>query len=205
MEQKEKVFASLNSSFNEIWWFYPTEDSNEIDRYVIYNYIEKAWSYGTLVRTAWLDRGIFDYPLATDNSGVLYDHEFGLDDGSTTPITGISSYIESSQIDLGDGEQFVFLKRLIPDISFNGSTDETPSSTFTLKTRNFPGVDYSESNANTVTQTQAETSAQYALFTSQAFVRLRGRSFALKVATTDTGIQWRLGTPRVEILPDGRR
>jgi hypothetical protein len=205
LDQKDKVFAALNSSHNEIWWFYPTKNSETVDRYIIYNYVEKAWSYGSMNRTAWLDRGIFDYPLATDSNGILYDHENGLDDGSTNPASAISSYIESSQIDLGDGEQFVFLKRLIPDISFNGSTDESPTSTFTLKARNFPGVDYSESNASTITQTQAETSTQVALFTDQAFVRLRGRSFALKVASTDTGIQWRLGTPRVEIRPDGRR
>ena len=201
LEQKEKVFASLNSTFNEVWWFYPSADSTEIDRYVIYNYSEKVWSFGTLVRTAWLDRGIFDYPLATDTSGILYDHEFGLNDVTSA----IDAHIESSQIDIGDGENFLFLDRLIPDITFTGSTENSPVATFTLKTRNFPGGNYLQSNDSSVTQSVAETSTVVEQFTDQAFVRLRGRSFALKVASSQEGVQWRLGTPRVNIRPDGRR
>jgi hypothetical protein len=205
LEQSEKVFASLNSSFNEIWWFYPSSDAEEIDRYVTYNYSEKAWAVGTLSRTAWLDRGIFDYPLATDTSGVLYDHEFGLNDGSTSPPSAINSHIESSQIDVGDGEEFLFVDRLIPDITFNGSSEGSPKATFTLKTRNFPGGNYLQSDDSSVTQSVAETSAVVEQFTDQAFVRLRGRSFALKVASEQTGVQWRLGTPRVSLRTDGRR
>ena len=205
LEQKEKVFAALNSSFNEIWWFYPSSDATEIDRYVIYNYAEKSWAVGTLSRTAWIDRGIFDYPLATDSNGVLYAHENGLNDGSTSPSSAINAHIESSQIDIGDGENFLFLDRLIPDITFNGSTDDSPAATFTLKTRNFPGGNYLQSDDSSVEQSVAETSTVVEQFTDQAFVRLRGRSFALKVASSQTGIQWRLGTPRVQIRPDGRR
>ena len=205
LEQKEKVFAALNSSYNEVWWFYPSEDATEIDRYVIYNYAEKSWAVGTLSRTAWIDRGIFDYPLATDSSGVLYAHENGLNDGSTSPSSSINAHIESSQIDIGDGENFLFLDRLIPDITFNGSTDDSPAATFTLKTRNFPGGNYLQSDDSSVEQSVAETSTVVEQFTDQAFVRLRGRSFALKVASSQTGIQWRLGTPRVQIRPDGRR
>ena len=205
LEQKEKVFAALNSSFNEIWWFYPSSDATEIDRYVIYNYAEKSWAVGTLSRTAWIDRGIFNYPLATDSNGVLYEHENGLNDGSTSPSSAINAHIESSQIDIGDGENFLFLDRLIPDITFNGSTDNSPAATFTLKTRNFPGGNYLQSDDSSVEQSVAETSTVVEQFTDQAFVRLRGRSFALKVASSQTGIQWRLGTPRVQIRPDGRR
>ena len=205
LEQKEKVFAALNSSFNEVWWFYPSEDATEIDRYVIYNYAEKSWAVGTLSRTAWIDRGIFDYPLVTDSNGVLYAHENGLNDGSTSPSSAINAHIESSQIDIGDGENFLFLDRLIPDITFNGSTDSSPAATFTLKTRNFPGGNYLQSDDSSVEQSVAETSTVVEQFTDQAFVRLRGRSFALKVASSQTGIQWRLGTPRVQIRPDGRR
>ena len=205
LEQKEKVFAALNSSYNEVWWFYPSGDATEIDRYVIYNYAEKSWAVGTLSRTAWIDRGIFDYPLATDSSGVLYAHENGLNDGSTSPSSAINAHIESSQIDIGDGENFLFLDRLIPDITFNGSTDDSPAATFTLKTRNFPGGNYLQSDDSSVEQSVAETSTVVEQFTDQAFVRLRGRSFALKVASSQTGIQWRLGTPRVQIRPDGRR
>ena len=205
LEQKEKVFAALNSSYNEVWWFYPSEDATEIDRYVIYNYAEKSWAVGTLSRTAWIDRGIFNYPLATDSNGVLYEHENGLNDGSTSPSSAINAHIESSQIDIGDGENFLFLDRLIPDITFNGSTDDSPAATFTLKTRNFPGGNYLQSDDSSVEQSVAETSTVVEQFTDQAFVRLRGRSFALKVASSQTGIQWRLGTPRVQIRPDGRR
>ena len=201
LEQKEKVFASLNSAFNEIWWFYPSGDATEIDRYVTYNYAEKAWAFGTLVRTAWLDRGIFNYPLATDTSGILYDHEFGLNDVDSA----ISAHIESSQMDIGDGENFLFIDRLIPDITFTGSTESSPVATFTLKTRNFPGGNYLQSDDSSVTQSVAESSTVVEQFTDQAFVRLRGRSFALKVASSATGVQWRLGSPRVQIRPDGRR
>jgi hypothetical protein len=205
LDQKEKVFAALNSTFDEVWWFYPSGDASEIDRYVIFNYVEKVWSYGTMVRTAWMDRGVEDFPIATDASGVLIDHEKGINDQSTATPAAIDSYIESSQIDIGDGENFVFLRRMIPDVSFDGSTDAEPTASFTLKTRNFPGVAYSETNANTITQTQAETTSQVALFTDQVHVRLRGRSFALKVQNNTTGVQWRLGTPRLDIRQDGRR
>ena len=205
VQQNQKVFAALNSTFDEIWWFYPSEDSTEIDKYVIYNYQEQAWSYGSLVRTAWLDRGINDYPLATSTDYYMYDHEFGLDDGSTNPPSAISAHVESSQIDIGDGEQFVFIRRLIPDVTFGGSTATSPVATFTLKTRNFPGGAYLSSDDSTVTQSEAATSTVVEQFTSQAFVRLRGRSFALRVASSGEQVQWRLGSPRVEVRPDGRQ
>jgi len=172
---------------------------------VIYNYQEQAWSYGSLARTAWLDRGINNYPFATGTDGLLYDHEFGLDDGSTNPSSAISAHIESSQIDIGDGERFVFIRRLIPDITFAGSTTGSPATTFTLKTRNFPGGAYLSSDDSTVTQSEAATSTVVEQFTNQAFVRLRGRSFALRVASSDLKVQWRLGSPRVEVRQDGRQ
>ena len=203
--QNQKVFAALNSTFDEVWWFYPSGDSTEIDKYVIYNYQEKAWSYGSLVRTAWLDRGINDYPLATGTDYYLYDHEYGLDDGSTNPPCAISSHIESSQIDIGDGERFAFIRRLIPDVTFGGSTATSPTATFTLKTRNFPGGAYLSSDNSSVTQTEAATSTVVEQFTNQAFVRLRGRSFALRVASSGEQVQWRLGSPRVEVRQDGRQ
>lgn len=203
--QNQKVFAALNSTFDEVWWFYPSGDSTEIDKYVIYNYQEKAWSYGSLARTAWLDRGINDYPLATGTDYYLYDHEFGLDDGSTNPPSAISSHVESSQIDIGDGERFAFIRRLIPDVTFGGSTATSPTATFTLKTRNFPGGAYLSSDNSSVTQTEAATSTVVEQFTNQAFVRLRGRSFALRVASSGEQVQWRLGSPRVEVRQDGRQ
>ena len=203
--QNQKVFAALNSTFDEVWWFYPSGDSTEIDKYVIYNYQEKAWSYGSLARTAWLDRGINDYPLATGTDYYLYDHEFGLDDGSTNPPSAISSHVESSQIDIGDGERFAFIRRLIPDVTFGGSTATSPTATFTLKTRNFPGGAYLSSDNSSVTQTEAAPSTVVEQFTNQAFVRLRGRSFALRVASSGEQVQWRLGSPRVEVRQDGRQ
>ena len=203
--QNQKVFAALNSTFDEVWWFYPSGDSTEIDKYVIYNYQDKAWSYGSLARTAWLDRGINDYPLATGTDYYLYNHEFGLDDGSTNPPCAISSHIESSQIDIGDGERYAFIRRLIPDVTFGGSTATSPTATFTLKTRNFPGGAYLSSDNSSVTQTEAATSTVVEQFTNQAFVRLRGRSFALRVASSGEQVQWRLGSPRVEVRQDGRQ
>jgi len=205
LQQKEKSFAALNSSFGEVWWFYPSGDSSENDRYVIYNYQEQAWSIGTLARTAWLDRGINRYPLAAATDNYLYDQEKGLDDGSSSPAAAITSYIESSQLDIGDGDNYAFIRRLIPDITFDGSTAAAPSATFTLKTRDFPGGSYDTTTNSTVTQSVAGSISTVEEYTTQVHVRLRGRSFALKVGTTGTQTQWRLGSPRVDIRPDGRR
>ena len=203
--QKEKIFAALNSSFNEIWWFYPSGDSDTNDRYVIYNHVEQAWSYGTMARSAWLDRGITNNPIAAGLDNYLYTHEYGLDDGSTSPASAITSYVESSQLDIGEGDKFVFIRRLVPDVTFDGSTASSPSAAFTMKTRNFPGGAYLESNASTVTQSAAATTTTVEQFTDQVHIRLRGRAFALKVGSTDTEVQWRLGSPRVDIREDGRR
>ena len=197
-----QVTAALNSSYGEVWWFYCSNSSSELDRYVVFNYELKVWYYGTLPRTAWVDRGKNQYPLAASTDGYLYNHEFGLDDGSTTPASAISSYIESSQMNIGEGEQFVFLSRLIPDLTFTNSTDTSATVDMTLKTRNFPGADYIQSTESSIVQS---ASAPVQQFTDQVNIRLRGRSFALKVASNTTGVQWRLGTPRVELIPDGRR
>ena len=203
--QTEKFFAASNSSFNEIMWFYCSSSSDEIDRYVTYNYQDQIWYYGTLTRTAWVDRGLDDYPRAAGTDNYLYYHEFLLDDGSTIPASGISSYIESSQLSIGEGERFVSVSHVIPDLTFDGSSSASPSATFTLKTRNYPGGEYLQTESNGVTQSQAETSTLVEQYTEEVHMRLRGRSFALKVASTDTEVQWRLGTPRVHIRPDGRR
>ena len=205
LQQKEKAFAALNSSFSEVWWFYPSGDSSENDRYVIYNYQEQAWSIGTLARTAWLDRGINRYPLAAATDNYLYNQEKGLDDGSSTPAGAITAYIESSQLDIGDGENYAFIRRLIPDITFDGSTAGAPSATFTVKTRDFTGGNYDPTPNSAGTQAVAGSISTVEEYTTQVHVRLRGRSFALKVGTTGTQTQWRLGSPRVDVRPDGRR
>jgi hypothetical protein len=201
-DQLEKVTASTNTAFSEVWWFYPSASSSENDRYVVYNYQQQIWYYGSMARTVWLDRGVEDLPVAAGTDHVLYFHEQGFDDGSTNPASGISAYIESSQIDIGEGEQFVFLRRMIPDLTFRDSTNETPQATMTLKARNFPGGNYLQSNSKIVEKTASVPVEQ---FTDQVHVRLRGRSFAFKIETSDTGTTWRLGSPRVDVQPDGMR
>ena len=200
--QLEKVTASTNTAFSEIWWFYPSASSQENDRYVVYNYQQQVWYYGNLARTCWLDRGVNTFPIAASPDHSLYFQEFGFDDGSTSPSSGITAFIESSQIDIGDGDNFAFLRRMIPDITFRDSTNATPQATMTLKTRNFPGGAYLQSNSKVVEKTASVPVEQ---FTEQVHVRLRGRSFALRVETSDTGVAWRLGSPRVDVQPDGMR
>ena len=204
-EQIEKVTAGVNSSFAEVWWFYPSADSTENDKYVIYNYEQKIWYFGSLARTFWMDRGIYEFPIAAGTDHYLFNHENGFDDGSTVPASAISSHIESSQIDIGDGDKFLFISKVIPDITFRNSPDSTPTATFTLKTRNFPGGSYLQTSDSSVARTAQETSTVVEQFTNQANIRLRGRSFALRVASTDTEIGWRLGSPRIEVRQDGRR
>ena len=201
-EQTSKVTTGVNSSYSEIWWFYPSASSTSIDRYVVYNYSEQAWYFGTLTRTAWLDRGISQYPIAAGTDGFLYNHEFGQDDGSVTPAVSVDSYIESSQVTMGAGDNFVSLRRLIPDVTFVGSEAENPSVNMTLETRNFPGTDYTTTSTNAVTRSATVPVEQ---FTSEVDIRLRGRSFAFKIASDATGVDWRLGTPRVDARSDGRR
>ncbi len=201
-DQLEKVTAATNTAFSEVWWFYPSASSSENDRYVVYNYQQQIWYYGTLARTVWLDRGVEDLPVAAGTDHVLYFHEQGFDDGSTNPASGISAYIESTQMDLGEGDQFAFLRRMIPDLTFRDSTNQTPQATMTLKARNYPGGNYLQSNAKIVEKTASVPVEQ---FTEQVNVRLRGRSFAFKIETSDAGTTWRLGSPRVDVQPDGMR
>jgi hypothetical protein len=201
-DQLEKVTVGLNTAFSEVTWFYPSASSNENDSYVTYNYDQKIWYYGMMSRTCWLDRGVNNDPIAASPDHYLYFQEIGFDDGSTSPATAIISYIESSQMDLGEGEQFSFMRRLIPDMTFRNSTAPVPSAIMTLKVRNFPGGNYLDSNSNSVTKTASVPVEQ---FTEQVFVRLRGRSFAFRIESQDTGVAWRLGSPRVDIRPDGRR
>ena len=200
--QIELTVCALNSTFSEVWWFYPSAGSNENDRYVIYNYVENTWAVGTLTRTAWHDRGLFNAPIAASTDGYLYNHETGQNDGSTNPPSAITSYIESSQISIGEGNNFVFLTKLIPDLTFENSISDAPTVDFTLQARNFPGGAYLQTDTSGVTQSATTPVEQ---FTEQTWIRLRGRSFAVKVESDTTDTQWRLGTPRVEIRPDGRR
>jgi hypothetical protein len=199
--QLEKVFAATNLEFNEITWFYPSASSTENDRYVTYNYVDKAWTYGNLARTAWLDRGVTEYPIAAALDGYLYYHEYGLNDGETNPPAPLPAYIESSPFDIGEGDTFCFIKKIIPDITFVNSTN-SPVATINLKMQNFPGSNYDQNSSSSVAQTATVPVEQ---FTEQVYVRLRGRQATFKISSEKVNTAWVLGSPRLEIQPDGRR
>ena len=199
--QRPKITAGVNSKFNEVWWFYPSTSSQTNDSYVVYNYAEKSWYYGTLSRTAWHDSALSNLPLAASTDGYIYFHENGIDDGSTNPPSPISSFIESSTIDISDGDQFMFVSRVIPDLTFRNST-ATPQATFTVSARDYPGTAFDQTNSGAAVRSAAAPVEQ---FTEQLFFRLRGRSIALKVSSATLGTEWRLGTPRADVRTDGRR
>ena len=206
-DQADKVYAGINSEFSEVIWFYNSNTNSlgnggtgENDRYVIFNYAEKTWYYGNLGRSAYLDRGIRIFPIASADN-YLYNHEVGYsDDGSA-----MTSTIESSPIDIGDGDNFTFIKRLIPDFTFNGSTSDDPTVNVTLQTSNFPGGNFLQSELSKVDRNAVSTTVPFEQFTNKADVRLRGRAFSLKVDCSTEGVRWRLGSPRIDIRQDGRR
>tara|TARA_R100001510_G_scaffold12312_1_gene9529 strand:- start:328 stop:2214 length:1887 start_codon:yes stop_codon:yes gene_type:complete len=206
-DQAHKVFAGVISEFSEIVWYYCSDTNSvanggtgENDRYVIYNYAEQTWYYGTLSRTAFLDRGIRTFPIAAEG-GYLYNHETGYsDDGAI-----MTSTIESSPIDMGDGDQFTFIRRLIPDFTFNGSTTSSPTVNVTLQSNNFPAGNYLQSEISKIDRTAVSTTVPFEQYTNKADVRLRGRAFSIKVDCSALGVRWRLGSPRVDIRQDGRR
>jgi hypothetical protein len=196
-EERNKVHVGVNSEFSEILWFYPTQNSLEIDRYVAYNYSEKLWYYGTMVRQAWIDRGIRTLPIATGGQ-YMYNHEVGYDDDGSA----MTSFIESAPIDIGDGDKYVFLTEVIPDITFNGSTSLNPDVDFTVKAKNFSGGNFLQTQSGTTQRTATSPVEQ---FTEKLNYRLRGRSFALRIDSTSLGTKYKLGTPRASIREDGRR
>ena len=199
--QADKVFAVPNSEFGEITWFYPSANSSENDLYVTYNYGDKIWTYGALARSAMLDRGIRLYPIGAGLDGYLYNHEIGFNDGSTTPATPLNAYIESSPVDIGEGDRFSFVRRVLPDVSFVDSED-SPQLDIILKTQNYPGSSYQNGSDSAITQTAVVPVQQ---FTSVNNVRLRGRSLVFRIESNKLGTRWILGTPRLEIQQDGRR
>lgn len=200
--QVEKVFCSTNTSFSEVWWFYPSASSDNVDRYVVYNYQQNIWYYGNLSRSAWLDAGVSTNPVAAGLDGYLYVHEQGFDDGSTNPETPITAYIQSSPFEFEEGNRFVFATRLIPDITFRNSSNQTPSAVMTLSAGNYPGGTFTGNDGGAVTKSASVPVEQ---FTDQVFVRLRGRSMTLRVESDTLGTGWRLGTQRVDLRPDGDR
>ena len=201
--QAQKIHAGTIKDFGEIIWFYCSADSTEIDRYVIFNSFENVWYFGTLTRTAWLDSSSRDYPIGANSVDFqIYNHELGLNDGEGAVPSGIEAHIESADFDLGDGEQFQLIRRILPDVSFFGSTDPAPVVSLSLKPRNFSGSGFGTSDTSTITATKTVDVQEY---TEQAFVRIRGRQMALRVESSDTNIAWKLGAPRIDVKPDGRR
>ena len=200
--QMEKINVALNTEHSEVWWFYPSSNSEEVDKYVVYNYLEQVWYYGTFGRTAWVDRGIFDFPIAANNDGFLYEHELGFDDGTTNPASAINAYIQSSPMDIGDGEQFMFIRKMIPDVDFKNSTAILPETNITLDVKNAPDGTYNSSQTDAFVKTQA---AAVGARTEQLYFRLRGRQMRFKISSDELEVTWRLGSPRVDIRPDGRR
>lgn len=211
--QSDQVISGTNEGFNEVWWFYPSGTSDWVNRYVIYNYLENCWYFGNLARTAWLDTPLRPYPYAVitpppadpvndpfnQGPGVLYQHEFGVNDDEAPMV----SYIQSNDFDIqqNDGETYMLTRRLIPDINFTGSTAQAPEVTLSIRSRNFPGSQFQTDPSDN--QRVIETS--FGLFTNQVFIRARGRQLALRVGSEDLGVQWQLGSPRLDARPDGKQ
>jgi hypothetical protein len=205
-EQSDQIICGTNEQWNEVWWFYPTADSNWNNAYVVYNYLDQVWYYGNIERTAWLDTPVRHFPQAAATgqnatSGFVYNHEDGVNDDDVA----MPAYIQSNDFDIEDGEQFMLTRRIIPDIDFSGSdSDEsapTPQVTLEIKSRNFPGNAFNTNTDDTANVTQTEVGA----YTGQVFMRIRARQMALKVISDQLGTQWQLGAPRLDARSDGKR
>lgn len=207
--QWQQVFSGTNEGFNEIWWFYCSANSTVVDKYVIYNYAEDIWYYGTMGRTAWLDSGLRDYPLAATYTHNLVNHEDGVDDNETGTPLAIAASISSSEFDIDDGHNFGFVWRVIPDLTFRGSTgDTTPQCTMTLIPLVNSGSGYTDPRSTAGTSSagiQRIAAAPVEEFTGQVYIRVRGRQLIFKVESDRVGTTWQLGAPRLDLRPDGRR
>lgn len=207
-EQTQQIFCGTNEGYNEIWWFYPSAGSTVVDKYVVYNYIEDAWYYGTMNRTAWLDSGLQPYPIAATYSNNLVNHEVGTDNGENATPLPIEAYITSSEFDIDDGHNFGFIWRILPDITFRGSSATSPQATMYLYPLQNSGSGYNSpasvggSNEGAITRTAVLPIEQ---FTGQINTRVRGRQMAFKISSNQLGTTWQLGAPRIDIKPDGRR
>ena len=205
--QAAQVFAGTNEGFNEVWWFYCSSGSNEIDRYVIYNYLEKIWYYGTMQRTAWLDSGLLDFPLAATYSNNLVYHENGLNNNETGTTTAIDAYISSSEFDIGDGHNFGFVWRVLPDLTFENA-ENTPAGAVPSVTMTLYGLANSGSGVTSTAAQPVAKSSTYVIteqFTGMIFTRMRGRQMIFKISSNQINTVWQLGAPRIDIRPDGRR
>jgi hypothetical protein len=207
LDQSSQVFAGTNEGFNEVWWFYCASGATEVSRYVVYNYAEKVWYYGTLGRTAWLDSGLQASPLAATYSYNLVNQEQGLNDNETGTVAAIDAYISSSEFDIGDGHNFGFVWRILPDLTFedsvNSPTGAVPTVTMTLY-----GLANSGSGVTSSANQPVAKGSTYVIteeFTGQIYTRMRGRQMIFKIGSNQISTAWQLGAPRIDIRPDGRR
>jgi len=207
LDQESQVFAGTNEGFNEVWWFYCSADVTAVDRYVVYNYLEKVWYYGTMARTAWLDSGLQPSPLAATYTYNLVNQEQGLDDKETATTTAINAYISSSEFDIGDGHNFGFVWRVLPDLTFEDSVN-SPTGVLPTVTMTLYGLANSGSGQTSTAAQPVVKGSAYVLteeFTGQIFTRMRGRQMIFKIGSNQIGTAWQLGAPRIDIRPDGRR
>ena len=201
--QSAQVFAGTNEGFNEVWWFYCSANSLTVDRYVVYNYLERIWYYGTMARTAWLDSGLRDYPIAATYSHNLVNHEQGLDDNETGTPVALNAYISSSEFDIGDGHNFGFVWRVLPDLTFQNSSAATPTVNMTLY-----GLYNSGSGVIDTAGQNVLKGSTYVIteeFTGQIYTRVRGRQMIFRIGSNQVGTTWQMGAPRIDIRQDGRR
>lgn len=212
-DQEAQFFAGTNEGFSEIWWFYCSKNSTTIDRYVIFNYLDRAWYFGTMPRTAWLDSPLRQFPQAATTGNIIVYHEAAVDDGSTNPPSPINAYIQSSDFNIGDGNNYGFVWRMVPDITFDGSdttgaTSDKPFVQFTIRPRQNPGAAYGAAPDPTVESKQSyagRTTYNVQEFTEIVYTRARGRQIAFRVESNSIGTQWQLGVPTIDIRADGRR
>jgi hypothetical protein len=212
-DQEAQFFAGTNEGFSEVWWFYCSKNSTVADRYVIFNYLDRVWYYGTLNRTAWLDSPLRQFPMAATAGNIVVFHEAAIDNGETNPPSPINAYIQSSDFDINDGHNYGFVWRMLPDITFDGSdtsgsTSDKPFVTFTVRPKQNPGAGYGVATNPSVTSAQSyagQTSYNVQQFTEIIYSRVRGRQMAFKVESNSLGTQWQLGVPRIDVRPDGRQ
>jgi hypothetical protein len=212
LQQSAQFFSGTSEGFNEVWFFYCSANSNNIDRYVVFNYFENggegAWYYGDIARTAWLDSGLRDHPIAATYSNNIVNHEYGLDDNINGTPAPIYSLISSSEFDIDDGDKFGFVWRILPDITFRGSTTASPTGTLTLIPMQNSGSGYNNPTSQggvdnaSVTRTATTPIEQ---FTGQVYIRVRGRQMIIQFENEQLGSNWQLGSPRIDIRSDGRR
>jgi len=207
-EQREQSFAGSNEAFSEVWWFYPSTGSTAVDKYVVYNYEQNIWYVGSLSRSAWLDAGVRQFPTGATYSNNLVTHEDGLDDNESGTNTAITAFITSGEFDIEDGDKFSFIRRILPDITFDGSTADSPTATLELLPLQSSGSGYndprSEGGSNSASVIRSAT-VPVEKYTTQVNTRVRGRQLSIKVQSDALGVQWQLGAPRLDIRPDGRR